>query len=331
MKLFLKLFHWPGKNLTLAIPAILIIGFVVGNSVNTGFLKSIILPATFVMIYPTMIGFQLRQAVNTSYLKVVMVAMAVNFVLIPAIAYLLGSLLLSPEPLAMAGLILASLLPTSGMTISWTMLYKGNVPAAIKMTALGLILGSFLAPWYLQFLIGKTVPVQVGQIFLTIALVVLIPLLLGNVTYRLILEHYSPKQFQEKIKPLLPSLSIWAMLVVIFSSISMRAPLIISNPSAIWQSLGVLILFYIINFSVSTLIARQFFAAEDAIALVYGTVMRNLSLALGLAINTFGVEAALIVTLAFIIQVQGAAWYGKLANRFNLLASKQIKGGLKNA
>jgi len=49
--------------------------------------------------------------------------------------------------------------------------------------------------------------------------------------------------------------------------------------------------------------------------------MRNLSLALGLAVTTFGPKAAIIVTLAFILQVQGAAWYGKTAGKQNWLGT----------
>jgi predicted Na+-dependent transporter len=46
--------------------------------------------------------------------------------------------------------------------------------------------------------------------------------------------------------------------------------------------------------------------------------MRNLSIALALAMNAFGSassDAALVITLAYIIQVQSAAWYVKLTDR----------------
>ena len=45
-------------------------------------------------------------------------------------------------------LLLRSLLPTSGMTISWTGFAKGNLNAAIKMTVIGLIAGSLATPLY---------------------------------------------------------------------------------------------------------------------------------------------------------------------------------------
>ncbi|MCB2194104.1 MAG: arsenic resistance protein, partial [Deltaproteobacteria bacterium] len=60
------------------------------------------------------------------------------------------------------------------------------------------------------------------------------------------------------------------------------------------------------------LAGRWLLPRGEAIALVYGTVMRNLSIALALAMGAFGPqgsEAALVIAVAYIIQVQSAAWY----------------------
>jgi ACR3 family arsenite efflux pump ArsB len=46
--------------------------------------------------------------------------------------------------------------------------------------------------------------------------------------------------------------------------------------------------------------------------------MRNLSIALAVAINAFGSQgsdAALVVAMAYIIQVQSAAWYVRFTDR----------------
>lgn len=325
--MFKKILHYPSQNLVKVIPLVLLVGFAVGYIFDTNFLKEFILPATFLMIYPTMIGFNISEAYNFSHGKVLLLSLAINFILIPAIAFTLGKLLLAAEPQLFAGLVLASLLPTSGMTISWTMIHKGNVPGAIKITAIGLILGSLLTPWYLLLMVGKMVTVNVLQTFITIAVVVFIPLLLGGVTYRLLLKKYTPKEFQERIKPLFPSASVWAMLFIIFSSISMKAKMILASPGSIVTALAVLILFYLLNFVLSTLVGRAVLKKPDSITLVYGTVMRNLSLALGLAVTTFGPQAGLIVTLAFILQVQGAAWYGKVAEKYHFF--KEVKGTVK--
>jgi predicted Na+-dependent transporter len=46
--------------------------------------------------------------------------------------------------------------------------------------------------------------------------------------------------------------------------------------------------------------------------------MRNLSIALALAMSAFGsigTDAALVISLAYIIQVQSAAWYVRFTDR----------------
>lgn len=82
------------------------------------------------------------------------------------------------------------------------------------------------------------------------------------------------------------------------------------------------------------LIGKTFFNRGDGIALVYGTVMRNLSIALAVAINAFGeagTDAALVIALAYIIQVQSAAWYFKFTDTFYgwIMAALQVQTNQK--
>ena len=106
------------------------------------------------------------------------------------------------------------------------------------------------------------------------------------------------------------------MLYVVFVSISMRADMIVSNLQLIALALVVLVVFYLLNYVISTLFAKRFLDRGDGIALVNGTVLRNLSISIGLAATSFGAEAALIVTIAFVVQQQSIAYYGKLANKY---------------
>lgn len=319
-----KLFMYPSKNLVITIPIALVFGFLTGLWADTTFLKDYILVMTFLMIYPTMIGFKIREAFDFSYMKTVLISLLVNFLLIPGFAYLAGRLFLQENPDLFVGLVMISLFPTSAMTISWTMLNKGNVAAAIKITSLSLLLGSFLAPWYLYAMVGKLVAVNLVQTFITILLVVVLPMIAGAVTYRFLMSKFSLEKFNAKIKPLFPAISVWFLMFLIFASISMKAKSMMTNPGFLLRSALVLAVFYAFNFLFSTLVARFTLPAGDGFALLYGTVMRNLSVALGIAVSAFGAETALVVTLAFIIQVQGAAWYGRLAPRFGWLEGRGV-------
>ncbi|WP_071396258.1 arsenic resistance protein [Bacillus tuaregi] len=311
-----KLYVFPQKHLLLSVPLTLILGFIIGTAIDTSFLQPTILIGTIIMIYATMVGFKVKELTSIKGSKVLGYSLLLNFVIIPVIAFLLGKLLLHNHPVMFAGLALSALLPTSGMTISWTAIQKGNVPAAVKLTVFGLTLGSLLTPWYLLAMVGKYVDVNILETMKTILLVVFVPMLLGHITFKLLLKKYTLEQFQKKIKPNLAPLSNWGMLYVVFVSISMKAPIILSNLQLIALAFVVLVVFYAINYLISTFTAKKFLDRENGIALVNGTVLRNLSIAIGLAATSFGAEAALIVTIAFIVQQQSIAYYGKAANKY---------------
>ena len=133
-----KIFYFPSQHLVLVIPMVLALGFLVGMIANVAKLMFIMPISMLLMVYPTMIGFQIVEFVNLSHGRLFLTASLINFIIIHLVAYGLGSTFLGSEPALFAGLALASLLPTSGMTISWTMLNKGNIPAAVKITALSL-------------------------------------------------------------------------------------------------------------------------------------------------------------------------------------------------
>jgi ACR3 family arsenite efflux pump ArsB len=109
-----------------------------------------------------------------------------------------------------------------------------------------------------------------------------------------------------------------AVLGIVFVAMALKAQSIINNPLTILSMIFPLILFYLVNFLLTSLIGRLVFPRGDAIALVYGSVMRNLSVALAISMVAFGpagVEIALIIAVAYVIQVQAAAWYIKLADK----------------
>jgi ACR3 family arsenite efflux pump ArsB len=108
------------------------------------------------------------------------------------------------------------------------------------------------------------------------------------------------------------------VLGIVFTAMALKAPTIVGNPALLLRLLVPLALLYGLNFLLSTLVGKLLFRRGDAIALVYGSVMRNLSIALAVAMTAFGAagsEIALIIALAYIIQVQAAAWYVKLTDR----------------
>jgi ACR3 family arsenite efflux pump ArsB len=312
------------KNLVWTIPAMMLAGLAVGSTVDARPLAAAIVPLTFLMVYPMMVNLQLDKVFSGGGLRCQVVTQLLNFGVIPFIAFGLGLLffpgdLESGDPMVRLGLLLAALLPTSGMTISWTGFAKGDMPAAVKMTVVGLILGSIATPFYAEALMGEAIAIPMAKVFKQIALIVFLPMLLGYATQKFILRRYGREAYQQRIKMKFPPLSTLGVLGIVFVAMALKADSILESPGQLAVYLVPLAVLYLINFTLSTLVGRIFFGRGQAIALVYGTVMRNLSIALAIAMTAFGkdegAEIAVIIAMAYIIQVQAAAWYVKLTDR----------------
>lgn len=317
------------KKLTYAIPAMMVAGLIFGIIVDpstAGWLKNLIIPLTFLMVYPMMVTLNIQHLKQGMDLRLQSTTQLINFGVIPFIAFFLGKMFFADQPYMALGLLLASLLPTSGMTISWTGFARGNMGAAINMTVIGLTLGSLATPLYVKWLLGAHVEVNLIKVFQQIVYIVFLPMAAGYFTRRQLLKKYGMKSFKEKIAPRFPALSTVGVLGIVFVAMALKADTIIGRPAMLLVIFIPLLLLYGINFAFSTLIGRRFFIRGDGIALVYGTVMRNLSIALAIAINGFGeagADAALVIALAYIIQVQSAAWYVKFTDKiFGLLPEK---------
>ena len=146
------------KNLVWAIPVSMLIGLVYGFLFNALPLKQFIIPITFIMVYPMMVTLNINHMFKGKDLKLQVSTQVINFIIIPVIVLLIGKLFLSGADekfgLWAVGLFLIGVLPTSGMTISWTGFAKGNKEAAIKMVVFGLIIGALAAPIYTKIFMG---------------------------------------------------------------------------------------------------------------------------------------------------------------------------------
>lgn len=308
------------KNLVWSIPAVMIAGLVFGNVTDPMFLKAAIIPLTFLMVYPMMINLQVAKVLMGGNLRLQLVTQLINFAIIPFLAFGLGKLFFADQPLVALGLLLTSLLPTSGMTISWTGFAKGNLNAAVQMTVIGLILGSLATPFYAKWLMGTVVEIPLVDVFKQIVTIVFLPMLLGVVTRIAIIRVWGKDRYQKNLKQKFPVFSSLGVLGIVFVALALKATAIVNNPVALLGYFVPLAIIYEVNFALSTMVGKLFFERGDAIALVYGTVMRNLSIALAIAITVFGPkdgsEIALIIAMGYIIQVQAAAWYVKFTNQF---------------
>jgi ACR3 family arsenite transporter len=318
------------KNLVWSIPISMTIGLLYGYFFDASPLKQLIIPVTFIMVYPMMVTLNVKTIFKGQDYKLQITTQIINFVLVPLLAFYIGRLFFSGGPekygLWAVGLFLIGVLPTSGMTISWTGFAKGNKEAAIKMVVFGLVLGALAAPVYTKVFMGATIDVDMLHMFKQIALFVFAPLFAGLLTQTLAIKKVGHQTWNDRIKPKFPPFSALGVILIAFVAMSLKAKSIIANPADILTILVPLAVFYLVTYGLLSVAGRLFFKREDAIAMVFGVVMRDLSIALAIAMTAFGKKGltiALLVALAYVIQIQTAAWYVRLVGKIFDDAQKQ--------
>lgn len=290
------------------------LGIIVGHNFEVSWLKNLILPLTFMLVYPMLVTLDFNSFKQKSNYKLQIVTQILNFVIFPVIAFGIGYIFFKDETYLRLGLLLIGLLPTSGMTISWTVMAKGNINEAIRMVIIGLLFGAFFSPFYITLFLGAEVDVPIMDIMRQILIIIFLPLIAAYFTQKLIIGKYGQEIFKKKIKPVFPLFSTLGVVMILFVAMSLQASILVNTPSILLDLLLPLIVFYAIMLFISVMTARTLFNRADGIAMVNGTLIRNLSLALAIVLSTFpdaGI-AALLIAISYVLQVQIAAWNVKV-------------------
>lgn len=296
------------KHLIKLVPATILFALIAGYFLNTSFLKNYVTLVLFFMIYPMMINMNVLDVFKTfSAPKKMIIASVINFVVSPLIAIVLGKLFFANEPSLMLGLLILSVLPTSGMTASWTGLSGGNLKLSLTIMSSNLLLSIIILPIYLS-LFSSGVTVETMAIVQSLLKVVVLPLLLGDFTRRLIIKTKGQAAFK-KIKPYFGEISSFFVLVIIFIAVSLKSKMIMNDLSLAFYAIIPLVIYYIILMTVSNYIGKKF-DQKDRIALVFSTTMRNLTIALGIAMGLEGGNMAVfLLAIAYMIQLPFATFY----------------------
>ena len=79
-------------NHTVAIPVAMLLGLGYGLIAPTAWLRTLIVPLTLLMVYPMMVNLKLRTLLVGGDGKAQLLAQAINFAVIPFVAFALGRL-----------------------------------------------------------------------------------------------------------------------------------------------------------------------------------------------------------------------------------------------
>jgi predicted Na+-dependent transporter len=217
--------------------------------------------------------------------RLVIAALAANFILAPALAYLIGNLLPLSDGLRF-GLILVSTAAGAPFLPRLAQLAKGDVAFSVGLMSLLVVTTIFYVPVVLPLLL-RGVTVNPWEIARTLILLMFLPLTIG------LLINARFGQTAEVLVPYLAKASNIAL-------VSLLAAGLIANLSSILEiigSTGILaaLLFLVSCFVIGYLLGGRKEQIRSVLAL--GTAQRNLAAALAVATANFTEDPAVIVMI----------------------------------
>lgn len=185
-------------------------------------LIALVFPNVFQQIRPTVINyllgivmFGMGLALNLQDFKIVfsrprdvIIGCLAQFTIMPLLAWGLARLFSLDEALAL-GVVLVGCCPGGTASNVITYLAKGDLALSVGMTGVSTLLAPFLTPLLTWTLAGKSVNVDIANMFLSILWVVILPIVIG-----LLVKWLLPK-FTEKAIDYLPAISSIAIAMIV--------------------------------------------------------------------------------------------------------------------
>ncbi|PYZ92794.1 sodium transporter [Salipaludibacillus keqinensis] len=159
----------------------------------------------------------------------VLIGLLAQFLIMPLVAFVIAYALNLPPELA-AGLVLVGACP--GGTASNVMVYlsRGDVPVSVAMTSVSTMLAPLLTPLIVLLLAGQWLPVGVGDMFMSILEMIIIPIALGILVRKLL------PGTVEKSQVALPLVSVIAIMLIVTAVVAANTENIVTSGVAVFAA-----------------------------------------------------------------------------------------------
>lgn len=217
MKMLERISDYAGKYMACIALAVAIIAMIIPGPVSA------VLKTSYVNVLLGIVMFGMGMTLKLSDFKVVftkpkavLVGIAAQFVIMPALALLLVTVFQLPPELAV-GVILVGSCPGGTSSNVMTYLAKGDVALSVGMTACTTVMAPIVTPLLVLLLAGQTVDVDVASMFMSIVQVVLVPIAAGFLINRFF------SKFAAACEKVLPLVSVTGISLIIMAVVSANA------------------------------------------------------------------------------------------------------------
>jgi len=257
----------------------------------------------FWMMYPVLakVRYGKLGAVGTNG-KLFTTSLVFNWVLGPIVMFVLAWLLLPDLPHYRTGLILIGLARCIAMVLIWNMLAKGSNEVAAILVALNsvfqILFYSVLGWFYLTVVPGwlgaETAEFHVSMwaIAKSVLLFLGLPLAAGAATRGLLVKRRGTDWYEQRFLPKIGPTALLGLLYTIVLMFAMQGDKIVRLPLDVLRIAVPLVLYFLIMFTSSFLVAKKLgFSYEDTASLSFTAAGNNFELAIAVSVALFGISS----------------------------------------
>lgn len=234
--------------------------------------------------------------------RMMTVSLVLNWIVGPALMFILAWALLPDQPAYRTGVILVGLARCIAMVLIWTDLAQGDREMAAVLVALNAVFQvlayAVMAIFYLKVLPGwlglttTSLKVSMLEIAGTVGVFLGIPLVAGYLTRTLGERTRGRQWYESKFLPKIGPIALYGLLFTVVILFALQGKRITSEPlDVIRITLPLLVYFIVMWFGGFTIGWRLRLSYERTVALAFSAASNDFELAIAVAIGVFGVTS----------------------------------------
>jgi len=288
---------------------------------NREVLRNLIVLFAVLTIYPSMVQLELKRLREIAkFVKAIAVGVLLTFVIAPAIAFIFANYFTIKQ--LSLGFVITNIVPASSASIGYVLISRGNIELATAFSIISLVASIITIPLYTSFYAELAmVRVPIGLVMESLALTLITPLVLGQLTKRVLIlskmksvpgvgKELNGRELEKRLRPHLSLWTMVTMLVLIFLLVTSKAGMIICEPATTLKIVVFQVAMICILFLLATLIDRLAgLSYEEHVAIAFLSSTKNASVAAAISAMALGTVAALPAALVPIVQAPVAITY----------------------